>query len=296
VKRLVTKSTQCPMSNDVPEKLHQTALKVRMPIGINFDYVGEENVDEDNDDDVSLGDHDFIPNPVDPIDLIMSDDFVPVDNDEIESLMQNEMSRSEEHLSEHTLDVANDEKIEELSNDESSSIKQDSNESSIMNKSDKNGTSIYPIEDEIFPTQEDIPDDESNIVKEDHIRKEDDNESKAAEEDAIRKKDIEDYMNEKYGKRDHTFNLRPRRMRNYKHLFTQMGFKAGIKKFGLAAEEAVLEEFFQLDDYDCLEPRSDLTPEQKRMALEYLMNIKKSEMEELRQGDAQMSENNGVTY
>uniref|UniRef100_A0A7S0PHA8 Uncharacterized protein n=1 Tax=Leptocylindrus aporus TaxID=1398097 RepID=A0A7S0PHA8_9STRA len=125
VKRLVTKSTQCPMPNDVPEKLHQTALKERMPIGINFNYVGEVNVDEDNDDDISLGDHDFIPNPVDPIDLIMSDDFVPVDDDEIELLMQDEMSISEEHLSEHTLDAANNEKIEELFNDESSSIQQD---------------------------------------------------------------------------------------------------------------------------------------------------------------------------
>ena len=113
------------MPNDVPEKLHQTALKERMPIGINFNYVGEVNVDEDNDDDISLGDHDFIPNPVDPIDLIMSDDFVPVDDDEIELLMQDEMSISEEHLSEHTLDAANNEKIEELFNDESSSIQQD---------------------------------------------------------------------------------------------------------------------------------------------------------------------------
>ena len=50
-----------------------------------------------------------------------------------------------------------------------------------------------------------------------------------------------------------------------------MGFKACIKKFGLAAEE----EFFQLDNYDCLETRSDLTLEQKRIALEYLMNVKK---------------------
>ena len=145
---------------------------------------------------------------------------------------------------------------------------------------------LYPTEDETFPAQEDISDDESNTVKEDHIRREDDNESNAAEEDTIRKEDIEDYMNEKYGKRDHIFNLRPRRMRNYKHLFTQMGFKADIKKFGLAAEEGVLEEFSQLDDYDCLEPRSDLKPEQKQIVLEYLMNIKKSEMEELRQADA----------
>ena len=266
VKRLITKSTQCPMPNDVPKSLHETALKERMPVGVNFDYVGEENVDEDNDDDISLGDHDFIPNPVDPIDLIMSDDFVPVDDDEIESLMQDstgtkssDMIRSEEHLSD----------------DESFSVQQDLNESLMMNESDKDGTSIGPTEDEIFPTQEDIPDDKSNAVKEEHIRKEDDSESNVTEGDAIRKNDVEDYMNEKYGKRHHTFNLRPRKMRNYRHLFTQIGLKAGIKKYGSAAEEAVLKEFFQLDKYDCLEPRSDLTPDQKRMALEYLMNIKK---------------------
>ena len=144
-----------------------------------------------------------------------------------------------------------------------------------MNESDKDGTSICSTKDGIFPTQEDIPDDESNVSKEEHIGKKDDNESDATEGDAVRKNDIEDYMNEKYGKRNHTFNLRPRKMRNYKHLFTQMGLKAGIKKYGSAAEEAVLKEFFQLDKYDCLEPRSDLTPDQKRMALEYLMNIKK---------------------
>ena len=72
VKRLETNSTQYPMPNDVPEKLHQTALKERMPAGINFDCDGEENIDEDDDYDISLGDHDFIPNPIDPIDLIMS--------------------------------------------------------------------------------------------------------------------------------------------------------------------------------------------------------------------------------
>jgi len=135
VKRLVRKSTQCPMPDDVPTKLHQTALKERMPVGISFDNDGEENMDKDNDDDISLGDHAFVPNPVDPIDLIMSDDFVPVDDDEIESLMQDEMPSSEEQLSEDSLDAAESEKIEELLNDESSSIQQDINESLEVNES-----------------------------------------------------------------------------------------------------------------------------------------------------------------
>ncbi len=75
-----------------------------------------------------------------------------------------------------------------------------------MNESDNNGTSIYSTKDETIPTQEDIPEYESNTVKEEHIRKEDGNESNTAEENAIRKEDIEDYMDKKYGKRDYTFN------------------------------------------------------------------------------------------
>ena len=118
-------------------------------------------------------------------------------------------------MSEHTPDTVNNGEIEELFNDESFSVQQDLNESSIMNESDKDGSSIGPTKDEIFPTQEDIPDDESNVLKEEHIRKEDDNESNVTEGNAVRKNDIEDYMNEKYGKRNHTFNLRPRKMRNY---------------------------------------------------------------------------------
>mmetsp|Transcript_1057 Transcript_1057/g.1405 ORF Transcript_1057/g.1405 Transcript_1057/m.1405 type:complete len:82 (+) Transcript_1057:740-985(+) len=59
-----------------------------------------------------------------------------------------------------------------------------------MNESDKNGTSIYPTKDETFPTQEDIPDDESNTVKEEHIRKEDDNESLTSDQEGCEIKSI----------------------------------------------------------------------------------------------------------
>ena len=138
-------------------------------------YDLEENIDEDDDDDISLGDHDLHPEPN------WSHWPHHVDDDEIESFIQDELLRSEEHLSEHTLDAANNEKIEELLNNESSSIQQDSNESLIINESDKNGTSIYPTDDETFPVQEDIPDDESSTVKEDHVRKEDDNGSNTTE-------------------------------------------------------------------------------------------------------------------
>ena len=71
----------------------------------------------------------------------------------------------------------------------------------------------------------------------------------------------------------HNHNLRPRKPRSYAHLFVQMGFKAGVKKFGARAEDAVRAEFNQLNDYDCLTPRSDLNPTEKRRALEYLLMI-----------------------
>ena len=60
-----------------------------------------------------------------------------------------------------------------------------------MNESDKDGTSICPTKDGIFPTQEDIPDDESNVLKEEHIRKKDDNESNVTEGDAVWKNEWE---------------------------------------------------------------------------------------------------------
>ena len=86
--------------------------------------------------------------------------------------------------------------------------------------------------------------------------------------------DIAAEMDDLYGKRTHDYKLRPRSRRSYAHLFTQMGFRAGLKKFGAKAEHAVNKEFFQLDAYDCVQPRSDLSAEQRRKALEYIMTIK----------------------
>jgi len=44
-----------------------------------------------------------------------------------------------------------------------------------------------------------------------------------------------------------------------------MGFKADVKNFGARAEDAVLKEFSQLNHYNCLTPRSDLTKEEKKI-------------------------------
>jgi hypothetical protein len=102
-------------------------------------------------------------------------------------------------------------------------------------------------------------------------------------------------MDERYGRRDHSINLRARRPRNYEHLYgpdhmlatfeqpmgelfmtEQMSLKKGLKHFGIKGAHAVVAELRQLDNRDVIKPvaRKDLTYEQKKKALNYLMYLK----------------------
>jgi Reverse transcriptase (RNA-dependent DNA polymerase) len=81
------------------------------------------------------------------------------------------------------------------------------------------------------------------------------------------------------------YNLRAQRPRDYSHLhatlahtaMTQYSMKQGIKEFGEDGVEAVLNELRQLHDRKVLEPiqPNELTREEKRAALHYLMFLKK---------------------
>ena len=81
------------------------------------------------------------------------------------------------------------------------------------------------------------------------------------------------------------YNLRAQRPRDYAHLhttlahtvMTQYSMKKGIAEFGEDGVEAVLSELKQLHDRKVLEPKAagDLTREEKRAALHYLMFLKK---------------------
>jgi hypothetical protein len=102
-------------------------------------------------------------------------------------------------------------------------------------------------------------------------------------------------MDERYGPRGHDINLRERRPRNYDHLYgpdhmltmfeepmgelfmtEQMSLKKGLKYFGERGADAVVAELQQLDYRDVIKPvaRKDLTHEQKKRALNYLMYLK----------------------
>jgi hypothetical protein len=77
------------------------------------------------------------------------------------------------------------------------------------------------------------------------------------------------------------YSLRPRRPRDYGHLhtvlehtvFTQHSVKKGLQLYGEDGAKAVLQELQQLHDWNVIEPMdpSNLSPEQKREALQCLM-------------------------
>ena len=82
-------------------------------------------------------------------------------------------------------------------------------------------------------------------------------------------------MDEQYGARLSTHNLRPRKPRDYGHLhttlehtvMTQYSIKKGLKVFGNAGVDAVTSELKQLHDRKVIQPvlPSKMTNEMKRM-------------------------------
>ena len=102
-------------------------------------------------------------------------------------------------------------------------------------------------------------------------------------------------MDNRYGARLHGINLRERKPRDYEHLYDsdhvlatfeqplgelfvteQMSLKKGLKYFGKSGADAVVAEMRQLDYRNVIKPvnKDDLSREQKRRALNYLMYLK----------------------
>jgi len=97
--------------------------------------------------------------------------------------------------------------------------------------------------------------------------------------------DIEQMMNDNYGVRMSTHNLRPRKPRDYGHLhtilehtvMTQYSVNKGLKIFGESGVEAILQELQQLHGRKVIEPvmPSSLSYQAKKDALPYLMFLKR---------------------
>ena len=104
---------------------------------------------------------------------------------------------------------------------------------------------------------------------------------------------IAEEMNQKYGPRTSTYDLRPRKPRGYEHLranveslqhanvkptaMSQYTMERGLREFGEDGIKAVAKEMQQLHDREVLEPTKyeDMSREQKRKVLRYLMFLKK---------------------
>ena len=103
---------------------------------------------------------------------------------------------------------------------------------------------------------------------------------------------LEHQMDEAYGPRITSHNLRPRKPRDYGHLhttlehiaLTQYSVKKGLQIFGEAGVEAVLKELKQLHDRTVIEPvnADKLTLEEKQGALAYLMFLKEKRTGEIK--------------
>jgi hypothetical protein len=99
---------------------------------------------------------------------------------------------------------------------------------------------------------------------------------------------IDEQMDEKYGAREHEHGMRPRRPRKYSHfshaqhetietvVMTQHSIKKGLKIFGEAGADAVVDEMQQLHDRGVIKPKvaAMLTRKEKSDALQYLMFLK----------------------
>ena len=92
-------------------------------------------------------------------------------------------------------------------------------------------------------------------------------------------------MDDQYGPGGSSYNLRPRKSRDYGHLHTTLEYTAltqytmerELKEFGEDGVQAVAKEMKQLHDREVIEPTkaSDMTRDEKRRALRYLMFLKK---------------------
>jgi Reverse transcriptase (RNA-dependent DNA polymerase) len=88
--------------------------------------------------------------------------------------------------------------------------------------------------------------------------------------------DLVQHMDDAYGARTGQYDLRPRRPRNFDHLFTQHSVKKGLRVFGDAGTAAVANELQQLHDLEVIVPvdPATLSATDKQGALQYLMFLK----------------------
>lgn len=113
-------------------------------------------------------------------------------------------------------------------------------------------------------TAHDAPHQDPEVEEEENENEENENEDATVETVEATEQVEQDTMEDTHGERTAEHNLRPRRPRDYGHLrrpeegtmMTQHSMKKGIKEFGEAGVNAVLDELKQLHDRNVIEPKS----------------------------------------
>jgi Reverse transcriptase (RNA-dependent DNA polymerase) len=292
-------ATPLPMPREVIDRVHSLARRDKANPGLVFldrnqlpfaddsaDSDDDDGDDDDDDDDYNDDDDDndpYIPDDDGDDSESDADDDNPSDDDSAHSdTNDDDDDDNADHILPPTLEqgvISGQDECSSVEDHEDSSSDEDSSdEESSSSDEESNNDENKSSNDEESKTNE-----QSTIVEEETII--------AAEMDAA------------YGQRNSTHNLRPRRQPSYSHLHTtvadqgvnqqtsqeegvdedkplatpQMSMKRGLKVFGGDGMKAIGSEMQQLHDRKVMKAKckKELTPEQRRDALAYLMFLKR---------------------
>jgi Reverse transcriptase (RNA-dependent DNA polymerase) len=299
--------THAPTPTDAIDRVNTLAAQQGMPTTITFaDRFGREIPDGPLDVDDN---HDHNYNPIDDADDASSysggDDDLDYDTDTDDGSdgqppddppagVDDAAPQFYEPVDEDDNAPAHDEDSDD--GDEES----DDGDADINNVTDDNSTEV----DQNIDNNEQS-DDDSTEVGDENTGVGEENTGVDEENTGVREDNtVEMDLNARYGPRSHAHNLRPRRERNFEHLFhtqedwqqsfpkefdevdlcyfadsfltEQMNVNKGLKQFGEKGADAVIEEMRQLHYRNVIKPvyRDSLTQEQRRKALRYLMFLK----------------------
>jgi hypothetical protein len=256
--------TELPMPQDVIDRVHTFARRCNANKNLLFawrdgtpiaddeadsdadeDYDPNESDDESYDSDTSDAENESDDEYIDALDMPIAG--VMDDNNQANEIAEND--EQEENENEHD----NEPTAAEVSDDDESIENENENETKAVRFTGVDESTNVETVDDTDDSDEDS--------------------------------DIEGTMDERYGKRDHGREMRPRRPRNYDHMhaqleevmMTQHSIKKGLKVFGEAGADAVVSEMQQLHDRGVIKPRAAhmLTRKEKHDALQYLMFLKR---------------------
>jgi hypothetical protein len=263
------------MPQDVIDRVHKLARQSFASKDIVFQFRDGGAVDED---DESAADPDYDPDDDD------SGNYDMVDGEADDDISVNEGSGndSDDGNASESDDSGQDDPKQ--ADDESTGVMESANNDDVdigAGDDDDDDANIGPEEDETTGVLADIVEtgeaaDASGLS---------DTEVENTETTGVPLTDQLEALDQRYGQRQHGYDLRPRKPRSYKHrhadledvLMTQLSLKKGLVAYGEEGANAVTKELTQLHDMRVMSPRAAnlLTKEEKHRALQYLMYLKK---------------------